>query len=162
MRNYRNALSVAACFAALLFGSVTLASAQIHSDRDVRDALRSLNSKLDDFDANIRYQIESSNSGDADRVAKQIDDLRKTVDRFQDRLDSHRENDRDVEQIVNAAAVIDDFLFQNPQNRRVTDDWQTIRRQIDRISNQYGVTNDWDRGMSNSTTRSNRDRKSVV
>jgi hypothetical protein len=155
MRNYRNAFWVAACFAALLFASVGVANAQIHSDRDVRDALRSMNSKLDDFDANMRYQIESTGAGDADRVARQIDDLRKAVDHFEDKLDSHRENARDVEQIVNAAAAIDDFLFQNPQNRRVTDDWQSVRRQIDRISNQYGVTNDWDRGVSNTSTRSN-------
>jgi len=154
MRNYRNALSVAACFVALLFGSVTLVNAQIHSDRDVRDALRSLNSKLDHFDANMQYQSESTGTGDADRIARQIDDLRKAVSHFEDKLDSHRENARDVEQIVNAAAAVDDFLFQNPQNRRVTDDWQTIRRQIDRVSNQYGVTNDWDRGVSNTTTRS--------
>jgi len=155
MRNYRNALSVAACFAALLFSSVTLADAQIHSDRDVRDALRSINSKLDDFDANMSYQSESTGTGDSGRIARQIEDLRKAVDHFQDKLDSHRENARDVELIVNSAAVIDDFLFQNPQNRRVTDDWQAVRRQIDRVSNQYGVTNDWDRGMSNTTTRSN-------
>ncbi len=155
MRKYRNALSLAACFAALLFGSVSFASAQIHSDRDVRDALRSMNSKLDDFDANMRNQTDSSSSGSGDRIAKQIDDLRSAISHFQDKLDSHRDSDRDVEQIVNAAAVIDDFLFQNPQDRRVTDDWHTVRRQIDRVSNQYGVTNDWDRGgVSSGPTRS--------
>ena len=114
-----------------------------------------MNSKLDDFDANMQYQSESSGTNDADRIARQIDDLRKAVSHFEDKLDSHRENARDVEQIVNAAAAVDDFLFQNPQSRRVTDDWQAIRRQIDRVSNQYGVTNDWDRGGSNTTTRSN-------
>jgi len=121
------------------------AEAQRRNDRDIRDAVRSLNSKLDDFDAEIRFQMQN-NSADTGQLDQVSDDVRHLQDRakaFQDNFDRKRENRDDVNAIINAAKQIDGFLQNNPQNRRVEDQWTAARSQIDRLASNYGVTADW-------------------
>lgn len=129
----------------LVFGLASFADAQRRSDRDIRDAVRSLNSKIEDFETNLRFQMQSSsaNTGDIAGASDEIRALRDSVRRFQDNYDRRRENRDDVNEIVDAARRVDQFLQLNPQNRRVQDDWTGVRRQIDRLGMNYGVTANW-------------------
>jgi hypothetical protein len=158
MRIYRNAFSAVALIAAFVLGSAGFVSAQQRNERDVRDAVRSINSKLDDFESTLRFQMQSSsvNNGSIDQVSDEIADMRDAVRRFEDNLNRRRENGADVDQIVNVAASINEFLIANPQNRQVTDTWQQLRRQLDRLASNYGVTNDWDRTNNNNSGSYNR------
>ncbi len=134
-----------AMLAAFLIGSAGLAEAQKRNDRDVRDAVRSLNSKLDDFESHLRYQIQSSssNNGQTSDISDLIRTMRDNVGYFQDNFDRKRENANDVRAIVDATRPIGDFLRTNPQNRSVEDDWRAVQTQLDRLSASYGVTNKW-------------------
>lgn len=145
MNRKLGSFSIVAIVSTLLFGSVLSIDAQRRNEREVRDALRSLSSKLDDFEANLRFQMQSgsSNVGDIGAVQDDIRDMRDAVSRFSDNLDRRRENADDVDQIVNVARILDDFLLDNPQNRRVTDTWVDIKRQLDRLASNYGRTNAW-------------------
>ncbi len=129
----------------LVFAIAGGAEAQRRNDRDIRDAVRSLNSKLDDFDAEVRFQMQN-NSADADQLDQITDDVRHLQDSakaFQDNFDRKRENRDDVNAIINAAKQIDGFLQTNPQNRRVEDQWAAARSQIDRLASNYGITANW-------------------
>jgi hypothetical protein len=121
------------------------AQAQRRSDRDVRDAVRSLNSKLDDFESELRYQMQSSSANvqDLDRISDDVRSLQDRMRDFQENYDRHRENQDDVNAIIEAARQIDRSLQTNPQNRRVQDDWNSARGQIDRLASNYGVTANW-------------------
>jgi hypothetical protein len=149
MNNFRNkfsAYAVAFVFALSLAG---VGAAQNRNDRDIRDAVRSLNSKIEDFETNLRYQMQSSsaNSRDLAAVTDDIRSLRLSVSQFQDFYDAKRENRDDVNAIVAAAKRVDDFVRRFPQNRRVEDDWTGAKRQIDRLATNYGVRPNWiDRG----------------
>ncbi len=129
----------------MLLGLAGMADAQRRNDREIRDALRSLSSKIDDFEQNARYQMQSSsvNNGLISELSDDVRALRDRVREFQDNYDRRRENRDDVNQIVDAARRVNAFLRSNPQNRRVEDDWTAVRRQIDRLGANYGVTPNW-------------------
>ena len=131
--------------AAFIFGTAGLADAQKRNDREVRDAIRSLNSKLDDFEYNLRDQMRSSsaNNGQVTDISDELRDMRDNVLHFQDNFDRKRENRDDVKPIVDSARRINEFLRTNPQNRRVNDDWNGVRKQLDRLAANYGLTNNW-------------------
>lgn len=138
-----SALSVIAlAMVFLMAGSI---DAQRRSERDVRDAVRSLNSNLEDFEYELRYQMQSSstNVGMVSEASDNVRSLRDSVRFFEQNLDRKRENRDDVDAIVRAAQKIEFFLKANRQNRRVEDNWMAVRRQIDRLGSNYGVTANW-------------------
>jgi septal ring factor EnvC (AmiA/AmiB activator) len=75
-------------------GLAGIAEAQKRNDKDIRDAVRSLDSKIDDFESNLRYQMQSSsqNNGQIADAGDEIRDLRDSVQHFQDNYDRKREN----------------------------------------------------------------------
>lgn len=132
--------------AAFILASAGLANAQRRNDREVRDAMRGLSSKIEDFDYGLTDQLRSS-SADRDTV-DQADDmvraLRSSVRDFQSNFDQRRESKNDVNRIIEAARNIDQFLITNQQNRMVMDNWAGVRSQIDRLAANYGITASWD------------------
>jgi len=150
MNRIKNAATFSLIVFSMLLGMSGTAEAQRRNDRDIRDAVRILNSKLEDFEYNLRFQMQS---GSADRTSLSIvgDDiraLRDSINRFQDNYDSKRENRDDVSAIVDAASRVESFMQANPQNRRVQDEWTGVRSQIDRLSSNYGITNRWATGST--------------
>ena len=145
MNRFRNSMTAFTMIAAFIFGTAGLADAQKRNDREVRDAVRSLNSKLDDFEYNLRDQMRSSsaNNGQVTDISDELRDMRDNVLHFQDNFDRKRENRDDVKPIVDSARRINEFLRTNPQNRRVNDDWNGVRKQLDRLAANYGLTNNW-------------------
>ena len=102
------------------------ADAQRRNDRDVRDALRNHNSKIDDLEYNLRYQMQTTSRSNA-QVSQAMDDIRDLRDAtkdFEDNLYRRRENGDDVERIIAAAQQIEQTLARLEQsyaNRPVKD-----------------------------------------
>src|SRR5437868_1018095 len=109
--------------------------------RNVQDAVRSLNSKLDDVEQSFNNQMRSNSvpQGQIDVVMDDIRDLRGTVADFQNNLDRHRENRKDAQKVVESAQRLNDVMFDVASNRQMERDWQTARDQVDRIAREYGV-----------------------
>ncbi len=151
MKKIRNMFSLSIVVISLALGLAGPADAQRRSDRDIRDAVRSLNSNIEDFEINLRYQMQSTsdNNGIVSDVTDQIRLLRNTIQRFQDNYDRKRENRDDVNAIADAARRVNEFMRTNPQNRRVEDDWAGVRRQIDRLGRNYGLTTNWNDSYNN-------------
>ncbi len=130
----------------LLLAVAADANAQRRNERDISDAVRSLNSRVEAFEQTLRFQMQSSSAErvSVSRVTDNIRGLRDSIRRFQDNYDRRRENREDVGAIVDSARRIEGFLQTNPQNRRVSDEWMGARAQIDRLGANYGMTNRWD------------------
>lgn len=145
MRRYINRLSLLSLFAFLLFGSAATADAQRRNERETRDTLRSLNSKIDDFAFALDARLRSSsvNRGSRSDAVNSIDRLREAVKTFGDNLDRKRENRTDINGIVAAAQDVSAYLDANPQNRRIGSTWDEVRGLIDRLAGSYGVSPDW-------------------
>jgi hypothetical protein len=145
MRETKKFVAAMAFLVAFVLGTAGIADAQRRDEREIRDAVRALASKLDDFESNLRYQMQSSsaNTRNLSDAQGRIRGVRDAIRRFQENFDRKRENRDDVTAIAAAARQIEDFLESYPQNRRVEDDWRAARAQIDRLGSNYGVTNVW-------------------
>lgn len=121
------------------------ANAQKRNERDVKDALRALNSSVSDFEDGLRDRMRSSsaNSNDIAQASDDVRELRDRISHFQRNFESKRENRNDVIDIVESAEGIQSFLDNEPQNRQIDQSWSNVKRQIDRISSNYGITNSW-------------------
>lgn len=148
MRRFRNPLTAAFALILLIAGLSVQAEAQRKNEREVRDIIRGLNSKIDDFQYNLDYQLRSSSADqqDVDDVTADLSDLKDSINKFQTNLDQRRENRDDVSDIIDAAKGVDGFLNANKQNRGIEDDWSAVRTLIGRLSANYGITPDWNSG----------------
>lgn len=150
MNRFINRFSLSIVAFTFVFGTFGIANAQKRNDRDIRDAVRSLNSKIEDFENNLRYEMQSnsSNNGQTSDVSDDIRNLRDSVQEFQDNYDRRRENREDVNKIIEAARPINQFLQTNSQNRRVEGDWTGVRKQIERLAVNYGVLPNWNNSQN--------------
>lgn len=146
MRSVKNTFSLSIVVLSLVLASVGLADAQKRNEKEVRDSIRSLNTNIDNFEYDLRYQMQSSssNNGQVSDISEDIRTLKDDVSQFQKNLDQRRENQDDVNQIVSSARPIDQFMRSNGQNGRVEDNWNSVKKQIERLGSNYGVTPNWD------------------
>ncbi len=131
--------------AAIVFAGVGSAEAQRGNERDVRDALRSVNSSIDDLDYDLREHMRSSSAASVDvgLASDNMRELRDAVESFEHNLDRRRENRDDVNRIVWAARTMGNFLSRYSTDRRIDQDWNELKEQIDRLSANYGVITNW-------------------
>ncbi|HEX2640247.1 MAG TPA: hypothetical protein VHL50_06735, partial [Pyrinomonadaceae bacterium] len=124
--------------------------AQRRSEKQVRDTVRSLASKIDDFQYSLKNQLRTNSTDrqDIDDVGTSLRNLQGKVSDFESNLDQKRENRDDVQAIITAAQDVDAFLSQNRQSGRLETSWEGVRGQINRLASQYGVTPDWSRRVS--------------
>ena len=157
MKRFGNYLAAVTAVAIFVLGTAGLADAQRRNERQVRDLVRTLNAQIDDFQYGLDHQMRSSSapSQDVENVHDSIRNLQSKVDDFEENLNARRENRDDVREIINAAKDVDAFLAQNPQNRRMDNNWQSVRTTINNLASNYGVTPDWSTRVSNypGTTR---------
>lgn len=150
MNRFRGMFSVYAAIALLIFGIAGQADAQRRNEREIRDIVRSLNSKVDDLKYDLEYQLTSSSADrqDIDDVSRDLASLEDKIRTFETNLDQRRENRDDVSAILDAARNIDQFLRSNRQNQRIESDWASVRTLLDRLASSYGISRDWRSGTT--------------
>jgi hypothetical protein len=143
MKRYRGVFSIYAAILLLILGIAGQADAQRRNEREVRDIVRSLNSKVDDLKYDLEYRLtsNSANRQDIEDVNRDLAALQDSIRTFETNLDQRRENRDDVSAILDAARNIDRFLASNRQNTSIDRDWASVRTLLDRLASQYGVTN---------------------
>jgi hypothetical protein len=141
----RSAVTAVAA-AAMMLAFVGVADAQRRNERDVRDILRSIPVRVDNFESLARYQMQSSSENEqvVREFSDTVRDLRTAVDRFQGNFDRKRENRTDADSVVSAAVRVHQFMMENPQNQLVEREWVALRGLIDRLAANYGTITRWD------------------
>jgi hypothetical protein len=142
MNTFRKSISFLGILLSLLLVSAN-AEGQNRNTREVRDSIRALNTNLDNFEYELRYQIQNGTQ-DAGTLAEDIAKLRDDIRAFQDNLDRRRENRQDAEQIIYSARQIDDYVREKNLSTRSRNSWESVRRQVERLVSNYGVTANWD------------------
>lgn len=135
---------------ALLLSMAVDAQAQRRNEREVRDQLRNLAVRIDNFENTARFQMQSVSMNDdvVRSMSDEVRGLRSAVSNFQNNFDRKRENRADAEEVVYATRRVDSFLQTYPQNQVVERDWRSVRDTVDRIASNYGVVNRWDQNES--------------
>jgi hypothetical protein len=159
MSRFRSVFAVYAAIGLMLCGLAAQTNAQnTRNEREVRNTIRSLDSKIDDLRDSLSYGLKNSsvNSQDADTVENYLSTLGGKVRDFEDNFNQRRENADDVSDILNAAKGINDFLVTNRINNTVQKDWADARALIDRIAANYNLRPNWSNGTYNTnSTNSN-------
>lgn len=158
MKRFYNSFWSLAVVGFVLFGVTATADAQQRSAREVRDAVRTLNSQIDDLQYNIDFEVKNNGSsaalGDADTDLRTLKDK---VAVFDQNVTARRENRDDINEIITAAKDVDAALRNASASRPIRDDWAEIKRSIETLSIKYGVTANWNSrvsGTSRTTTMS--------
>lgn len=153
MNKVINSLSVFFVVGLVIFGLAGQADAQKRNERETRDIVRSLNSKVDDFKYNLDYQLKSASMDpqEINDISSDLRDFKETIADFEKNLNAKRENRSDVENIIAAANNIDQFLETSRQSRKLQNDWMAIRGLVDRLANSYGVSQNSDNDNSDPT-----------
>ncbi|MCY7348054.1 MAG: hypothetical protein LH614_17820 [Pyrinomonadaceae bacterium] len=168
MNKVKNVFSVCLMIGLLMANFAVPTDAQIRSERNVRDILRSVNSKVDDF----KYTIDNEfnrNSVSRDEETEFNGDLRTfeaTLKQFQDKFQRRRENGDDVRNVLAAAKTVNDFLGEKRFGIPVDKDWTSVRGLLERLASEYQLFWSWDNEnqrdpnyfptpTNNSSTRSN-------
>nr|MDQ3041564.1 hypothetical protein [Acidobacteriota bacterium] len=109
MNRFRSVFPVYLIVGLAIFGYAVETSAQtIRNERNVRDIVRSLNSKIDDFKFMIENEF-SRNSVSREEENEFNDDLQnfqESLIKFEDKFQKRRENSEDVRDILSAAKII--------------------------------------------------------
>ncbi len=141
-RSFFSAVSVYVIAVLFFAGFAAQVEAQNRrSEREVRDIVRSLKSKIDDFQYNLNYRLRS-NSAEPDEVIaieNNLRDLDGRINEFETNLDRRRENVSDVSRILDAARRISDYLNANPQPRRIENDWTETNALLNRLAALYNI-----------------------
>ena len=152
MSRFRGVFAVYAAIGLMLCGLAAQTNAQnTRNEREVRNTIRSLDSKIDDLRDSLSYGLKNSsvNSQEADTAQNYLSTLGGKVRDFEDNFNQRRENADDVSDILNAAKGINDFLINNRVNNTVQKDWADTRALIDRLSANYNLRPNWSNGTYN-------------
>jgi hypothetical protein len=125
----------------LVAGLFGVASAQKLSQKEVRDLARSLSSQVDNFQYTLEDDMRrsSADSQDVNYVSQGLDDLQSKVAALQDNIDNHRDNRDDMNEVVTASQNVDGFFRRQPPNQRISQDWNSIKTTVTRLSANYGI-----------------------
>lgn len=138
-------LTAAAAAMFVISGLAAPAEAQNRNEREVRDTVRALRSRLDDLEYNLRFQMRSSSDSSVLLAEAQdmVREMRDRIREFEQNLDRKRENRNDARAVIDAAQRIERFLDENPQNQKVMDSWTSVRTSLDRLGANYGIVTRW-------------------
>lgn len=152
MKRFHNAFLSVAAFAVMLAGFSAEAAAQRRTEPEVRDAVRTLNSQIDDLRYDLEYEVRN-NGGDRvlSDATRGLENLKDKVAAFEENFAQRRENRDDVNEIVTAAKDVDGALRTASVNRSISGNWTGLKRSIDSLAKKYGVTPDWSGRVSNAS-----------
>lgn len=160
MNRLKSVFSFYVIFGLLLTGFLTTAAnAQLYrNEREIRDIIRTLNSKIDDFRMNVSSELRRSAVSGADRQDLE-DQLRLFEFEMRDfEVDFERQGETadDVAAVLKEAKKADDIIKRMSLSQRTLGYWTDVRYQLDRLAANYNVSWDWNTGRARSTGGSSR------
>lgn len=145
MNKIKNMFSVYLTVILLITGFVGTTNAQRNrNNRDVRDTVRSLNSKIYDFQNNLSGEFRNNRNNRQDR--NNLEDYLRKMDNelrdFEAQFNRQSETDDDVTAILNEAKKADSIVNRLSFSRKANDQWTEIRNLLGKLADSYGVY--WD------------------
>src|SRR5215207_1013586 len=157
MNIIRQTISVALVAAMLSLG---LASAQTQrpyrmNDRQVENALRRVETDADRFRSSFSAALDRSRwngTSTEDQLNTYVQNFETATDQMRSRFDARNAAASDVENVLRQAAFLNDFMMRNRLSAQASNDWTTLRADLDALARVYNVTWDWTRTGSTTVT----------
>ena len=158
MSRFRSVFAFYVAMGLMLCGFTAELNAQrTRNERDVRNIVRNLDSKIDDFRYSLQFGLKNSrvSDADADAVESSVSALGDRIRDFEDNLNQRRENADDVAELLTAAKSVNDFLLTNRVNNTVQKDWSDVRALLDQLASNYNVSWNWTSGSTSNNNSTN-------
>lgn len=116
------------------------------SEREMKDLLSRIDKQAEVFRGSLKRAMNHSRFDDT-RAEDRINDFVKAFSEATERL-KHRYGDKhtasaDVEEVLNRAARIDDFMSRHQLSPRAESDWAALRTNLDSLAEAYNVSWSW-------------------
>ena len=104
-------------------------------ERDAKTFRRSLDNALD------HSRLDGTNR--EDNINERIKEFEDATKQLHDNFDSHKSVSADVQNVLNRAVRIDEFMYRNALDQRAQQDWVATRIALDNLANAYAVSWMW-------------------
>jgi hypothetical protein len=151
MNRLRQTISVALAVAMLSLGLASAAQAQRPyrmNDRQVENALRRVETDADRFRSSFSAALDRSRwngTSTEDQLNGYVQGFETATDTLRSRFNSRTSVAADVENVLQQAAFLNEFMMRNRLDMRAMNDWTTLRADLDALARAYNVTWDWTR-----------------
>ncbi len=149
----------------LFFGAISTVnsiSAQVRpyrvTDRQVQTLLNRIETNTDIYKRQMNTALDQSklNGSDTEDVFfGYVSDFENTTDALKQNFDARRSAGSDVEDVLNRASQIDQFMRRNRLTTGVQRIWTSIRTDLNTLATYYQVTPNWNGGGINPTPNTN-------
>ena len=112
------------------------------SDRQVEQIIRSIETRSDTFRKSFDAALDRSRLDGTyreDDVNNRVKAFEESTNDLRSRFNDRRAVAADVENVLNRAAGIDQFMSANLRQRRVQGDWSLLKTDLQRLANAYSV-----------------------
>ncbi len=159
MRNFTNKLTLLFLIMGIIsIGSVVEAQtvrAYRVSDRTVESLLNRIEARTDTFKRDMNKALDNSRFDDTareDSIMNYINAFENATDELNRRFEARNSVDRDVTDVLNRAAAIDNFMKENRLDARSQRSWGYLKTDLNTLARYYSVSFDWNAAVTNNTT----------
>ncbi|HJQ33336.1 MAG TPA: hypothetical protein VJ866_14205 [Pyrinomonadaceae bacterium] len=150
MNRIRRTISLALVVAMVSLGAASATAQRPYrmNDRQVDNLLRRVETDADTFRASFANALDRSRwngTSTEDQLNGYIQNFESATDQMRSRFNSRNAVASDVENVLRQAAFINDFMMRNRLDTRASNDWTTLRADLDALARAYNVTWDWTR-----------------
>ena len=127
-------------------GSVRAQEAYRLSEREMKDLLSRIDKQSEVFRGSLKRAMNHSTLDDTkaeDRINDFLKEFTESTERLKHRYSDKRTASADVEEVLNRAARIDDFMIRHQLSERAESDWGALRANLDSLAEAYNVTWSW-------------------
>ena len=118
------------------------------NDSQVQALLSNIETKTDTFKRTVNRSLDRSrinNTNSEDAINGFITDFENSTNRLKQRFDARKSVASDVEDVLMKANAINGFLRDYQLNRNVQNQWDSLRTDLNTLSNYYNVSWNWDK-----------------
>ena len=148
MKNSRHIISIFILFALLLIGVSAQAQRQPSSAtlRRVSGILQRLEQSSNRFRNSLNADLAQNRIRET-RPANDINSYESAfetaISQFRDRFSRRQAGAADVQNILQRASVVNDYMNQNQWGSQVQNDWAQVRTELNALANAYGISWQW-------------------
>ncbi len=144
--------SIALTLIAVLIGLTGIARAQSYqrayrqSDKQVETIIHSIENGAKSFRSSLDNALDRSRLDGTileDNINARIKDFEGATKQLHDHFDSGQSAASDVQNVLDRASRVDEFMRRNRLDSRAQNDWSKMRHDLDRLANAYSVTWRW-------------------
>ncbi|CAN5316981.1 hypothetical protein BH10ACI1_BH10ACI1_28340 [soil metagenome] len=129
------------------------------TDRQVQYLINRIETRTDTFKRNMNTALDQSklnNTETEDMIFDYIANFENTTDSLKQKFDARESVSQDVQNVLNQAANINQFMKNNRLTTKVQSDWNYLRTDITTLSRYYNVSWDWNSPINNDTNNTTR------